>query len=190
MKAVAYCRVSTKAQAEEGTSLESQQKACERLAMEKGYEVSQVFKEDWPGDSLDRPELNRLRDLMRSDHVSAVVCHATDRLARNPIHLAIFAEECQKNEIELLFVTEPLDNSPEGQLIQFVKGYAAQIEREKIRERTVRGKHMRAVQGKLPQGTGKGIYGYRYNKTVGRRVVVQTEADVIRRMFRMAAISL
>jgi site-specific DNA recombinase len=136
---------------------------------------------------LDRPELNKLRELMRNDHVSAVVCHATDRLARNPIHLAIFAEECQKNNIELLFVTEPLDNSPEGQLIQFVKGYAAQIEREKIRERTVRGKHMRAVQGKLPQGTGKGIYGYRYDKTVGRRVVVQPEADVIRRMFRMAA---
>jgi site-specific DNA recombinase len=186
-KAVIYSRVSTRAQAEEGTSLESQQKACEKLAMEKGYEVGEVFKEDWPGDSLDRPELNRLRDLIRSDHVSAVLCHATDRLARNPIHLAIFAEECQKCEVELLFVTEPLDNSPEGQLIQYVKGFAAQVEREKIKERTMRGKHMRAVQGKLPQGTGKGIYGYRYDKTMGRRVVVQNEADVIRRMFRMAA---
>jgi site-specific DNA recombinase len=43
------------------------------------------------------------------------------------------------------------------------------------------------VKGKLPQGTGKGIYGYRYEKAAGRRVVVQAEADVIRRMFRMAA---
>jgi len=186
MKAIAYCRVSTKAQAEEGTSLESQAKACQKLAIDKGYEVSQVFEEDWPGDTLDRPELSRLRELVRTDHVGAVICHATDRLARNPIHLAIVAEECQKNEVELLFVTEPLDNSPEGQLIQYVKGFAAQIEREKIRERTLRGKHMRAVQGKLPQGTGKGAYGYRYDMSTGKRMVVQTEADVIRKIFRMA----
>jgi len=187
MKGAIYCRVSTKAQAEEGTSLESQQRACEKLAFDKGYEISQVFKEDWPGDTLDRPELIRLRDLIRSDHVGVVLCHATDRLARNPIHLAIIAEECQKNGTDLVFVTEPLDNSPEGQLIQFVKGYAAQIEREKIRERTIRGKQMRAVQGKLPQGTGKGAYGYRYDKSTGKRVVVQAEAEVIRKIFRMAA---
>jgi len=80
-----------------------------------------------------------------------------------------------------------LDHSPEGQLIQYVKGFAAQVEREKIKERTMRGKHMRAVQGKLPQGTGRGIYGYLYDKTTGRRVIVQNEVDVIRRMFRMAA---
>jgi hypothetical protein len=28
------------------------------------------------------------------------------------------------------FVTEPLDNSPEGQLIRFVRGYAAKVEHE------------------------------------------------------------
>ncbi len=77
MKAVIYCRVSTKAQAEDGTSLESQQKACERLAIEKGYEISHVFKEDYPGDTLERLELMRLRELVRSDHVGAVICHAT-----------------------------------------------------------------------------------------------------------------
>jgi site-specific DNA recombinase len=67
-----------------------------------------------------------------------------------------------------------LDNSPEGQLIGFVNGYAAQIEREKIRERTVRGKLARAAQGKLPEGTGKGAYGYRYESETGRRELLSS----------------
>jgi len=108
-----------------------------------------------------------------------------DRLARNPIHLAIVAEECQKNGVELLFVTEPLDNSPEGQPIRYVKGFAAQIEREKIRERTLRGKHMRAAQGKLPQGTGRGAYGYSYDPSTGKRVIVESEAEQVRRIFKL-----
>jgi site-specific DNA recombinase len=90
-------------------------------------------------------------------------------LSRNPVHLFILAEECEKAGVELHFVTEPLDHSPEGQLIGFVKGYAAQIEREKIRERTVRGKRARAIEGKLPQGTGRGAFGYRYERGTGRR---------------------
>ena len=66
------------------------------------------------------------------------------------------AEECQKVGAELLFVTEPLDTSPEGQLIAYVKGYAAQLEREKIKDRAIRGQRARAEQGRLPHGDGGG----------------------------------
>lgn len=164
MNAVIYCRVSTKAQAEEGTSLESQIEACLKLARERGFDVvpESVFREDWPGDRLDRPCLERVRESVKKQETQAVIVYSSDRLARNPIHLAILAEECQRHDVQLLFVTEPLDNSPEGMLIQYVKGYAAQIEREKIADRTVRGKRMRARGGKIPGGCGIGLYGYDY----------------------------
>ena len=121
MRAAIYCRVSTKAQAEDGTSLETQQRACTEAAHERGYRTlpELIFREDWPGDSLDRPQLSRLRELVRTRSVEAVICYATDRLCRNPIHLFIFAEECEKANVPLVFVTEPLDASPEGQLIRF-----------------------------------------------------------------------
>ncbi|MBI4307715.1 MAG: recombinase family protein [Chloroflexi bacterium] len=183
-----YCRVSTKAQAEDGTSLDSQEKACRRLAGEKSRAVEKVFKEDWPGDTLDRPLLRQLRDQLKQGMYSAVICHATDRLARKPVHLAIIAEECEKAGAELLFVTEPLDNSAEGQLIRYVKGYAAEIEREKIRERTMRGKQARAEKGMLPHGTGKGTYGYHYDPETGRRSVVEAEAEVVRQIFNLCAV--
>ena len=91
---------------------------------------------------------------MKSGTYAAVFCYATDRLSRSPVHLALIAEECQKCEVALVFVTEPLDSSPEGQLLTFVRGWAAQLEREKIKDRTIRGKAARIASGRLPQGTG------------------------------------
>src|SRR3972149_104993 len=161
--AAAYARVSTKGQAEEGTSLASQIQSCLGQAENEGYQVPRHLRleEDWTGTVLDRPLLNQLRELVRRGEINALFCYATDRLARNPIHLAIIAEECEKHGVSLRFVTEPLDNSPEGQLIRYVKGYAAQIEREKILDRTLRGRRARAGQGRLP-GSGVHLYGYTY----------------------------
>ena len=186
MDAAIYCRVSTKGQKEEGSSLESQREACLKLASERGYDVSEehIFEEDWTGASLDRPRLNQVRSLIREKTIDAVICYATDRLARNPIHIAIIAEDCEKRGIELIFVTEPLDNSPEGQLIRYVKGYAAQMEREKIADRTMRGRKSRALAGKLPTG-GLNLYGYVYDRATGKRRINEYEAGVVRTMFKL-----
>jgi site-specific DNA recombinase len=85
----------------------------------------------------------------------------------------------------LVFVTEPLDSLPEGQLLTFVRGWAAQLEREKIKDRTVRGKAARVAPGRLPQGTGRtgAPYGYRYNKATGRLTIEPGEAVVITELF-------
>lgn len=184
MKAAIYTRVSTKEQSEEGTSLQSQKEACCNKAHELGYEVPDeyIFLEDWSGADLDRPQLSKARNLIRQREIKALICYSTDRLARNPIHIAIVAEECQKRGIELMFITEPLDNSPEGQLISYVKGYAAQIEREKIKERTMRGRKARAEKGMLPTG-GVNLYGYIYNKETGHRDINDYEASLVRTMF-------
>ena len=189
MRAAIYCRVSTSGQAENGTSLESQREACLNLASERGYEVpcDYIFMEDWSGADLDRPKLERARELVRGTLSQALICYSVDRLARDPIHVGIVAEECAKREVELQFVLEPLDNSPEGALILYVKGYAAQIERERIKERTMRGKRSRAKQGFLVQATGKGIYGYRYVPETKKRVIYEPEAQVVRRMFESSA---
>jgi site-specific DNA recombinase len=183
--AAIYCRVSTKVQAEQGSSLGSQRDACLKLAQERGYTVPDGYclSEDASGANLDRPLLTRARELVKAGLVRAVICYSTDRLARNPVHIAIVAEECQKAGVELLFVTEPLDSSPEGRLIAYVKGYAAELEREKIRDRVMRGKRARALVGKLPQGYGKGLYGYTYNRETGWREVYEPQASWVRRMF-------
>lgn len=190
MRAAIYARVSTEDQKREGTSLESQVAACLNKASDLGYQVDEehIFLETWSGADLDRPELLGVHNLIKQKEVQALVCHSTDRLARNPIHIAIVAEECEGQGVQLVFVTEPLDSSPEGQLIRYVKGYAAQIEREKIRERTMRGKRMRALAGKLPSGSHAHLYGYDYvpGKGAGEgiRRINEEQAHWVRRVFR------
>lgn len=190
MRAAIYCRVSTKAQKEDGTSLETQLPRCQAFAKEHGYDTPEhlTFLEDWSGATLDRPQLEAVRNLIRGREVQALIVYSTDRLARNPIHIAIIAEECQKNQVLLLFVTEPLDSSPEGKLILYVKGYAAQIEREKFADRSLRGKKARARHGKIPGGAGINLYGYDYikgkNPGQGIRVINEAQAEVVRMIFR------
>jgi site-specific DNA recombinase len=190
MRAAIYCRVSTTKQKEEGTSLDTQKAACLALAIKNNYEVPEelVFTEDWSAARFDRPQLDLLRDLIRKHDIQALIVYSTDRLSRDPIHIAIIAEECQKKGVALLFVTEPLDTSPEGQLILYVKGYAGKIERVKFADRSLRGKRTRAKLGKLPGAAGINLYGYTYipGKAAGQgvRMIDEEQAEVVRMIYR------
>lgn len=61
MRAIIYCRVSTKEQAEKGYSLEAQETECRKFAINNSFEVDKVFVER--GESAktqDRTELQKL----------------------------------------------------------------------------------------------------------------------------------
>jgi site-specific DNA recombinase len=182
--ALVYCRVSTKSQ-EDGTSLDSQAAGCIKHAESLGYKVGKVTREVFSGAELwDRPQLARDREDLKSGKYRALICHSTDRLARDPIHLSIIAQECDRSGIELVFVTEPMDSTPEGMLIRYVKGYAAQIEREKIRERMMRGRKAKLISGK-PVFVGDGLYGYRPDREGGQYIIYEPEAVIVRNIFQM-----
>ena len=185
MKAAIYTRVSTEAQEREGTSLDTQLEACQTKARELGYEVEpkHIYSEVYSGADLQRPQITQAREAIRNGEVNALICHDTSRLARKAVHIAIVAEECDKSKVELIFNTEPLDSSPEGQLIRYVRGYAAEIEREKLAERSIRGKKARARAGKLPAGSHARLYGYLYVKAEGKRIINDDGANRVQDMF-------
>ncbi len=154
-RAAIYVRVSTGQQEEDGTSLGSQELQCRRYATEHGYTVDEVhiYREVHTGTELwERPKLTALRDAVRHHEADTVIAYAIDRLSRDPVHLGVVLSEADQARVEVEFVTEPLDNTPEGQLIRFVRGYVAKVEHEKIRERSVRGKRARVESGRLLAG--------------------------------------
>jgi DNA invertase Pin-like site-specific DNA recombinase len=159
--ALVYCRVSTKGQEQDGTSLESQEQRAVAHAQALGYSVGAVVREVYSGGELyDRPKLAEVRRDVADGRYQALVSYSTDRLSRDPIHLALIAEECTRADCALLFVLDPPEDSDEGRLILYVKGYSSKKEREKIRERSLRGKYQRAVNGKV-HNLGPEKYGYR-----------------------------
>jgi len=189
MNAAIYARVSTDSQEREGTSLQTQLAACLLKASEHNLTVPDEYQflEQWTGTELDRPKLAIIRDLIRQQAISAVVCYSTDRLSRDPVHLLLLAEECDKGNAPLLFVTEPLDNTMEGQLLSFVRGWASKLEALKIRERTVRGKRARALSGKLPAGSHARLYGYTYNRELGVREIDEDKAKWVKAAYDWVA---
>lgn len=183
MKAAAiYARVSTKGQARDGTSLSSQMEACQQFARENGYKVAAEFEEDISGTVLNRPALDKVRDLVEGGHVQAVICYDPDRLTRRMGHMALLQEEFERFNVELLFATGSNSGSDEDRLTLNLRAAIAEYERGKILERTRRGLHSRAKQGRVLSGW-MSPYGYRYVKGEGRFELVEEEAIWVPRMF-------
>ncbi len=188
--AAIYCRVSTDNQESEGTSLDSQRQACLAKAIAEGYQIPEnlLFIETYSGLSLQRPELTKLRDIAKNDGIAAIVVYAPDRLCRNGEDILTLAKEFKARGIKLTFVKEQWEDTLNGKLIAFILGWASEFEVSQIRERTMRGKRTRALQGRLPSGTGRKLYGYDYlpGKGIGEGVRYENkeESKWVKEMYR------
>lgn len=187
MIAAIYCRVSTEGQEQDGTSLQTQLEACRKYCQARQYEAGHELSEAWSGLSLERPRLTELREIVRSDSIDVVVVYSLDRFSRDPVHGVILMQELEKHGVTLEAATETVDNSEVGKLVFYIKGYAAKLDAERRRDATGRGKQAILKSGKLPQGTGIGIYGYQWIKEYKKRIPIEREAKIVRRMFEMVA---
>jgi len=178
-----YSRVSTDAQERDGTSLDTQERACVQLAEANGWTVVSTIRDAASGFTLERPGMTEVRSLAARGLVDVVLSYALDRLSRKQTHVGILVEEMEDQNVSLDFVTEKFEDTATGQLLRSVKAFAAEFEREKIAERTMRGKAERARSGRLPQATGRGMFGYIYDPTCGKRRIVPQQAIIVRRLF-------
>jgi len=187
MRTAVYCRVSTEGQEQDGTSLKTQLDACLKFCKAKGYDVVVRYSEAYSGLSLERPKLTELRDVVEAGGIDCVVVYSLDRFSRDPVHGVILMQELEKHDVALEAASETVDTSEVGKLVFYIKGYAAKLDAERRRDATGRGKKAMLKAGKLPQGTGVGVYGYEWKREEKRRVVLEREAMVVRRMFEMVA---
>lgn len=84
-EAVIYCRVSSSKQAKKGDGLTSQETRCREHARYKGYDVVEVFQDDFSGGSADRPGMKAMLAYLRKHRAkspTAVIIDDISRLAR------------------------------------------------------------------------------------------------------------
>lgn len=184
--AAIYARVSTEDQGR-GFSLPTQIDACQLLLKREGYQVPEpyIFSDDTTGKTLERPGLQALRKLVRTQAIAAFAVYDPDRLSRNLGHQLLLAEEAEKAGIALCIVSHPLEQGPEGWLFFQMRGALAEYERAKILERMKRGAIGR-IQAGHPWG-GSVPLGYRYVTAphAGHWEIDAEEAALVQRIFQL-----
>jgi len=144
-RAILYARVSTDEQARSGYSLAQQLDALREYAAGEGCEaLEEVSEPGQSGASLERPGMDRLRDLVQGGGVSVVVAQDRDRFAREPAYLYLLREEFAERGTRLKALNDRGDDSPECQLTDGILDQLAKFERAKTMERSRRGKLRKA----------------------------------------------
>ncbi|MBW2610653.1 MAG: recombinase family protein, partial [Deltaproteobacteria bacterium] len=181
MRVAIYARVSTDKQAEK-YGISSQLETLRKRNNEKGWTLvfdggkDAFIDNGYSGADLDRPALNRLRRAVSEGRVDVVMAYDPDRLSRKLFHQMILADEFEKQGVKLEFVTQEMGTSPEDRMFFNMRGLISEYEREKIRERTMRGSRDKARQGKLVSA-GSTPFGFKYNPD---NATLEEDADTSR----------
>lgn len=194
MKAGLYIRVSSEEQAIKGYSVPEQIDACTKKAQELGAAEFVIFPEEGEsGAYIDRPELERLFESVRSGEIQLVIALDTDRLARDlGTQIAIANEIEQYARLDFVYYSRGDPNNPEDNLFFHIKGAFAQYDRAKIRRNTSLGRKRKALTGQvvIPGGwTGHpGPYGYTYvrDHNGSRLEINEKEAEIVRYIYSLA----
>ncbi|AIQ34706.1 resolvase [Paenibacillus sp. FSL R5-0345] len=176
-----YCRVSTDEQAREGVSLDEQQERLTAYCRAMGWtDQVQLFIDDgYSAKNLDRPELKRLLNAVKSGSVSRIMVTKLDRMSRRLLDLLNIIDMFQNFEVSFVSISESFDtNTPSGRLTLQVLGAVAEFERERIRERVFENMFHAATTGKwLTQSP------YGYDLVDKSLVINEKEAEIVRRVY-------
>ncbi len=187
-RVVLYARVSTEEQAKSGYSLAQQMEALRDYAARESYEVlKEITDPGQSGASLERPGMDRVRDLVAEGGVSVVLAQDRDRFAREPAFHYLLRREFEERGCLLRALNDRGDGSPEGELTDGILDQLAKFERAKIAERSRRGKLRKAQEGKIVAGHTPN-FGFRYNASRDGYEVDEEKMARVRRVFRMVGV--
>src|SRR5215212_7991686 len=114
-RAILYARVSTQEQASKGYSLAQQLEALRGYAAREGYEIiEEVEDRGQSGASLERPGMDRVRDLVAAGGVSVVLAQDRDRISREPAYTYLLKREFEEHGCKIRALNDSGDDSPEG----------------------------------------------------------------------------
>lgn len=147
-KIYGYCRVSTKGQAKDGNSLESQ----EKLLKENGAE--EIYQDSFTGTKILRPEFDKLLKKLQSGDTLMVT--KLDRVARSMTQGSELINELIGKGIKVNILNiGVMDNTPSSKLIRNIFFSFAEFERDMIVERTQEGKAIAKTREGYKEGRPK-----------------------------------
>jgi len=179
-KAVGYCRVSSKKQAEDGGSLEAQRNAIIREAVLGGFDLLDVYVDGGISGGKgekSRPGLSAALDAIRTGTASALIVKHADRLARDSDlagHFRVTVREAGGNLVVI-------DEAKDDPIRRAVDKMLAELERIRGSQRMKTWNAERKVKGLT---AGPAPYGFEKGPD-GRLRPVKSEAPTVARILAL-----
>lgn len=153
MKAVIYARYSSDNQREE--SIEGQVRECQSFAERKGYTVIRTFIDRaLSGTRADnRPQFQQMISDSTLREFQYVIVWKIDRFSRDKFDSVKYKYALKSSGVSVISATEPIDGSPEGQMMESVFEGISVYYIKDLAQKTSRGMTENAIKDKFNGGT-------------------------------------
>lgn len=180
-RAAAYCRVSTKKEAQLD-SLENQKAFFEKYTADKGMELVRIYADEGiSGKQMkNRGEFMHMIQDAAQGRFETVLVKDVSRFARNTVDFLSSIRELRRRGVEVQFISNNMTNLGSSEFILTIFGAAAQEESANISKRIKFGKDINARKGRVPNV----VYGYR-RLSLTELEIVPEEAENVKIMYRM-----
>lgn len=182
MECVAYLRVSTEKQAEEGNGLDSQRRDIENYCRKNELIIKNWYEDDgFTGSNMNRPGLQRLINDCTRKRIKCVVAFKLDRLSRSMVDGIYLIERIFiPNGVEFKCVHDSVSyDSPMEQAYTQMMAVFAQLDKNTMLLR-MRGGMLERVKQGFWMGGGNLPYCYDYDREQGILVPIPERAEQAR----------
>lgn len=185
-KTAIYIRVSTEDQAKDGFSIHAQREKLTKYAEANEWDIVDYYVDDGiSGKNLvDRPEVTRMLEDVKSGKINNVLIYKLDRLTRSMKDLIYLIEFFESNNCTFNSQTEKIDTSNAvGRMFVKIIGIFAEFERENLAERVSFGYEQKTREGNYTNTNG--VYGYDYIVGEGKLEINSEEAELVKKIFEL-----
>jgi DNA invertase Pin-like site-specific DNA recombinase len=146
--ALAYVRVSTVEQVQDGASLDAQRSALVAEGERRGWDVEMIADEGYSGKDLKRPGLSAALERLDHGEANALMAIRLDRVSRSVVDFAGLLARAKRRSWRLVLLSPNLDTEDAaGKFTAHVLAAAAEYERDLIGARTREGMAQRRAEG-------------------------------------------
>lgn len=186
--AVIYTRVSSKEQAENNMSLETQKKYCTEYGTKNNLHILGYFGGTYESAKTDeRNEFNRMIKFVKSskEKISYILVYSLDRFSRSGENAIYISSQLKKEGITIVSVTQPMDvSSHTGTLQQNIHFIFSKYDNDLRMQKCVDG-----MREKLKRGEWLGVVptGYSYDRTHGgkeQKIIINEKGRLLQKAFQ------
>ena len=179
---VIYTRVSTKEQADNNMSLDTQLKICKQFANKNGYIIMESFGGTYESAKNDeRKEFSKMLSFVKKskEKISYIIVYSVDRFSRSGANAIYLKEQLRHQGVHILAVTQPSDTAtPSGSLQQNIQFIFSEYDNQLRREKCMSGVKEALLRG---EWCHRAPTGYDSVKRNGQRVLVVNETGKLLR---------